>query len=524
MKICEALPLLASITGGYATVTDGEGRRIKTFDSSGRELEDYAGTVYELAAQSHRENRSLIGESQIVKGAQAWVLPVGPFVVSCSNVEKVKREQGLKRALEKALPLIARVAGGEAVLFDREGKRLASYNPDGTVNKEFLHKVSEAAKRAMELHEPVIGDSMSYPGAMAVRIPITRDYGMGFNNELAAKNNTKLYEEVKKFQYARYNFSDIIGESEVMRRVIDMGRHVARGMSTILIYGETGTGKELFAQAIHNASERSHKPFVAINCGALPASLIESNLFGYVEGAFTGAKRGGAPGIFEQAQEGTIFLDEISEMELNLQAKLLRVLQEKEVTRIGGDKPIPVNVRVLASTNKDLEKMVREGKFRSDLYFRLNVVELKIPPLRERASDIPHLVMHFIRKYNALLGKYVTDIEEEALEILVQYRWPGNVRELQNCIEHAINMVKDEQKISAGHLPPYIRRHFRVPAERGRAPVPRETLAETLARLEKEVIEKTLREVQFKKKEAAEILGISTTTLWRKMVQHGLQE
>src|SRR5690606_25568031 len=193
---------------------------------------------------------------------------------------------------------------------------------------------------------------------MAVRIPITRDYGVGFNNELAAKKNIKLYEEVKKFQYARYNFDDIIGPSEVMQRVIDLGRHVARGMSTILIYGETGTGKELFAQAIHNESERCHKPFVAINCGAFPASLIESSLFGYVEGAFTGAKRGGAPGIFEQAQEGTIFLDEISEMELNLQAKLLRVLQEKEVTRIGGNKPIPVDVRVLASTNKDLEQMV----------------------------------------------------------------------------------------------------------------------------------------------------------------------
>ena len=467
-RLCEALPLLASITGGFATVTDEEGRRIKTVDSSGRELKEYAGTVYELAAQSYRENRALIGESQIVQGAQAWVLPLGPYVISCSNVEKVKREQGLQRALEKALPLIARVAGGEAVLFDREGRRLASYNPDGTVNKEFLHKVSEAAKRAMELHEPVIGESMSYPGAMAVRIPITRDYGVGFNNELAAKKNIKLYEEVKKFQYARYNFDDIIGPSEVMQRVIDLGRHVARGMSTILIYGETGTGKELFAQAIHNESERCHKPFVAINCGALPASLIESSLFGYVEGAFTGAKRGGAPGIFEQAQEGTIFLDEISEMELNLQAKLLRVLQEKEVTRIGGNKPIPVDVRVLASTNKDLEQMVREGKFRSDLYFRLNVVQLKIPPLRERASDIPHLVMHFIRKYNALLGKYVTDIEEEALAILMQYSWPGNVRELQNCIEHAINMVKDEQKIAVGHLPSYLRRHLREQGEGGR--------------------------------------------------------
>lgn len=523
-KICEALPLMATITGGFATLTDSEGRRIKTFDSNGNELEEYVGTVYEMAAKSYRENRALIGESQIVKGAQAWVLPVGKYVISCSNVEKVSREQGLKKALEKALPLIARVAGGEAVIFDREGKRLASYNPDGTVNTEFLHKVSGAAKKAMELQKPVIGDSMSYAGAMAVRIPITQDYGIGFNNELAAKKNIKLYEEVKKFQYARYNFSDIIAESEAMKQVIEMARHVAHGTSTILICGETGTGKELFAQSIHNESERSNKPFVAINCGAFPSSLIESSLFGYVEGAFTGAKRGGSPGIFEQAQEGTIFLDEISEMELNLQAKLLRVLQEREVTRIGGDKPIPVNVRILASTNKDLAKMVREGKFRSDLYFRLNVVELKIPSLRERVADIPLLVMHFIRRYNALLGKYVADIDEEAMEILVRYTWPGNVRELQNSIEYAINMVKDEQKLSSRHLPPYILQNLHISSGHYRSEAPRETLDGILARTEKKVIEKTLQEVQFKKKEAAQILGISTTTLWRKMVQHGLQK
>lgn len=524
LRLIEGLPLLASITGGFATVTDGEGKRIKTFDSNGNELKEYEGTVYELAKRSYREQRALIGESQIAEGAQAWVLPVGPYVISCSNVEKVDREQRLKDALEKALPLIARVAGGEAVLFDREGKRLSSYNADGTVNKKFLHKVSEAAKKAMELNEPVIGESFSYPGAMAVRIPITADYGFGFNNELTAQKNSKLYEEVKKFQYARYNFSDIIAQSEKMKELIELARHVARGMSTILIYGETGTGKELLAQSIHNESERRNKPFIAINCGAIPSSLIESNLFGYVEGAFTGAKKGGSPGVFEQANEGTIFLDEISEMELNLQAKLLRVLQEREVTRIGGNKPIPINVRVIASTNKDLAKMVQEGKFRSDLYFRLNVVQLKVPPLRERVSDIPYLAMHFIRKYNSLLGKYVLDISEEALDVLKKYPWPGNVRELQNCIEHAINMVKDEQKLLLTHLPLYILHSVKADCEPSPGPASRETLETILARTEKEIIEKTLQEVDYKKKEAARLLGISTTTLWRKMVQYGLQK
>lgn len=538
--LLDALPLVARVTGGFATITDLHGRRIKTVNSYGEDIQSYRGAIYEMARKCAQEQRALIGPSQIVEGADAWAIPLGSYVISCSNVERVKREQGLQKELEKALPLIARVAGGEAVIFDREGKRLSSYNPDGTVNTEFLNKVSHAAKRAMQTNEPVIGDSFSYDGAMAVRIPITQNYGIGFNNELAAQKQKKLYEEVKKLQYARYNFSDIVGNSEVLNKTILRAKQIANSRSTILIYGETGTGKELFAQSIHNASERRDKPFVAINSGALPSSLVESCLFGYVDGAFTGAKKGGAPGAFEQADGGTIFLDEISEMELDTQAKILRVLQEQEVTRIGGRRPVRIDVRVLASTNKDLAKMVAENTFRSDLYYRLNVIQIKVPPLRERMSDIDLLVNHFILKYNVLLGKYILEVSEDALDILRRYNWPGNVRELQNCVEYAINMVKKEERIiMPHHWPPQIRQKVDSLIQNTDSVADSMldeisfsseynnkeglNLEQILNETEKKVIQQALLRVNNKKKEAAKMLGISTTTLWRKMQQYKLQ-
>jgi transcriptional regulator with PAS, ATPase and Fis domain len=336
----------------------------------------------------------------------------------------------------------------------------------------------------------------------------------------------KLMEEVQKFQYARYSFSDIVAEHEVITRVIHQAEQIADGTSTVLIGGETGTGKELFAQSIHNASERRNKPFVAINCGALPVSLIESTLFGYVDGAFTGAKRGGAPGAFEMADRGTIFLDEISEMEFNLQSRLLRVLQEREVTRIGGSKPVRIDVRVLASTNKDLGKLVEGNKFRNDLYFRLNVVQVNVPPLRDRLSDIPCLVEYFIRKYNSLLGKYVLEANKEALAVLQRYTWPGNIRELQNCVEHALNMVKrDERMIVPYHLPLYIRQNGKISPEEEKAFDPDGmTLESIMAQTERRVIETVLHKTDGRKKDAARILGISTTTLWRKIQALNLQE
>lgn len=521
------LPILAKTTGGYAVITDYEGRRISTFDYNGQEIPSLKGKIYELARKAALEGKPLVGSSQIVDLADAWALPLGNYVLSCSNVERLKSEQKLQESLKRALPMIAQVAGGEAVLFNEFGERISSYNSDGTERLELKGKVSKQALTAMKSQEPVVGKSFSVQGAMAVRIPITKNFGFGFNNEDTSKRQQKLYEEVKKLQNTRYTFEDIIGESEPLIKTKSMANFVANGISSILIYGDTGTGKELFAQSIHNASPRRAKPFVALNCGALPATLIESNLFGYEEGAFTGAKKGGSPGAFEQANGGTIFLDEISEMELGLQTKLLRVLQEREVVRIGGLKPKKIDVRVIASTNKDLNVLIAEGKFRQDLFYRLNVVQIKIPSLKERQGDIILLARYFMQKYNAAFGKAIEKIDPETIGILKNHNWPGNVRELQNCIEHAMNMVgRDTYELLPKHLPSYLRQESNSVKDAVVLEIKpgHLNLGDALRETEKKIIKEALEVVKYKKVKAARLLGISTTTLWRKIVEFGLDE
>lgn len=262
--------------------------------------------------------------------------------------------------------------------------------------------------------------------------------------------NIKEFDEVEKKQHkirkkligkghrAKYTFNDIIGNSELINECKSIAKRMAKSNSSILITGETGTGKELFAQAIHNESKRKIHQFVAVNCGALPVSILESELFGYEEGAFTGARKGGKLGLFELAHKGTIFLDEIGEMPLNLQMKLLRVLQEKEIMRIGSDRVINIDIRVIAATNKNLDKSIEENKFREDLYYRLKVLPLKIPPLRVRPEDILSLINYYKNKFN---GSF--KLNNEAKDILLKYNWKGNIRELRNFVEYFINLDKD---------------------------------------------------------------------------------
>ena len=256
------------------------------------------------------------------------------------------------------------------------------------------------------------------------------------------KDMQNIYNLVNKYigRTAKYTFNDIIGGSEEILRLKEQSKNIANSPSTVLIQGESGTGKELIAQSIHNNSDRRNKSFVAINCGAIPKSLIESELFGYEEGAFTGAKRGGCAGKFELANGGTLFLDEIGEMPLDMQVNLLRVLQEGCITRIGGNKCINVDVRIIASTNKNLKKEVEKGTFRDDLYYRLSVIPIDIPPLRERFGDIEILIQHFLEIKAIKLGKPMPKIKGNIYEKLLNYNWPGNVRELENCIENIVNM------------------------------------------------------------------------------------
>ncbi|MFZ7102785.1 MAG: sigma-54 interaction domain-containing protein [Peptococcaceae bacterium] len=518
-NLLEILPAIARITGGYAAVTDNQGRRIKTYDSQGQEIHYLKGMLFDLAKTAAQTGNFQTGFSQIIDSAELWALPLGDYVLAANNIERIQRDKDLKNSLIKALPFIARVAGGEAVLFDKEGRRLASIDYHGNVTERFIGSTSKAAKEAMATQKTVIGESMSVNGAIGVRIPITKDFGFGFNNEQSVQQEHKLIEEVKKFQYARYNFNDIIGESEAIKKTKSMASFIAKGISSVLIYGETGTGKELFAQAIHNNSERRSQPFVAINCGAIPASIIESYLFGYEGGSFTGAKKGGNSGAFEQANGGTIFFDEISEMDYNLQSKLLRVLQEREVMRIGSTRAIKIDVRIIAATNKNLVDLIKKAMFREDLFYRLNVVQIKLPTLRERIEDLPTLVKFFINKYNKLLGKFVTGIDIKAENLLISFHWPGNVRQLQNCIEYAMNMVDvNDSAIEVEHLPSYIQDSH---PKNIKMTFP--SLADVICKAEKEAIIKALHYTNGSKKETATILDISTTTLWRKICEHKIE-
>ncbi|MDI7248053.1 MAG: sigma 54-interacting transcriptional regulator [Bacillota bacterium] len=311
------------------------------------------------------------------------------------------------------------------------------------------------------------------------------------------------------------SFDDIYGASHQIRVAKDLAERAARSGSTVLLLGESGVGKEVFARAIHAASSRRGGPFVSVNCAAIPDNLMESELFGYVEGAFTGAAKGGKPGKFELASGGTIFLDEIGDMSLQLQAKLLRVLQTHKIERVGGTREIDVDVRVMAATNKDLKAMVEQGTFRLDLYYRLNVVTIRIPPLRERIEDIPLIISRSLAKLSARCPTKVTSVSPEALRILLDYDWPGNVRELENVLERALNLA-DGEVIEVEHLPEHV-----VSAARGasRLAVQRagEALDDVVARAEQEALLEALKATNNNRSRAAKKLGISRSAFYEKL-------
>lgn len=326
------------------------------------------------------------------------------------------------------------------------------------------------------------------------RLNMQLDY---YKNELYKANGTS------------YTLSSIVGETERIKTIKAKILKVADGNSTVLITGESGTGKELFAHSIHNASSRRIEPFVKVNCSAIPNDLAEAELFGYDQGAFTGARRDGKPGKFELADGGTIFLDEIGDMPLLLQGKLLRVIQEKEIERVGDTKTRKVDVRIIAATNKDLKRLVASGKFREDLYFRLNVIGLHIPPLRERRADIKGLAEHFIAKYNRAFSKQVSGISAAGLEALESYSWPGNIRELENIIERILNYV-DRDLIDLPDIPEEIKSHQNSPTG---------TTGQSLEMMELNAIKAALAKAQGNKSKAARLLGISRSKLYEKLAR-----
>jgi PAS domain S-box-containing protein len=321
---------------------------------------------------------------------------------------------------------------------------------------------------------------------------------------------------------SRYTFDEIVADSPVMQAAVEQAKRAAQTPATVLLRGESGTGKELFAHAIHNASNRRGGQFVRVNCAAIADTLLESELFGYVEGAFTGARRGGRRGLFEEAHGGTLFLDEIGEVSLGLQAKLLRVLQEKEIIRVGDSRPVSVDVRVIAATNAPLEDLISRGRLREDLYYRLNVLPLLIPPLRHRKEDIPRLLEHLIDRYNREYGRHVQAVDEDALAALLEYHWPGNVRELENIVGRAM--------IAMGFHDTVIRRRFLPPLGEGRktadTAAAEEAAAGTLAKavevIERATIVQALKRAEGNKTAAARRLGIAPRTLYYKLERYGL--
>lgn len=316
-------------------------------------------------------------------------------------------------------------------------------------------------------------------------------------------------DELSRVNRAKYNFNDIVVKNSEMKNVEILAKKAAYTNSNVLIRGESGTGKELYAHSIHNLSSRSNKPFVKMNCAAIPEDLLESELFGYDSGAFTGAKKGGKIGKFEVADQGTIFLDEIGDMPLHMQAKLLRVIQEREIERIGSNKPVKIDTRIIAATNRNIEKMIEEKKFRLDLYYRLNVVTISIPPLRKRIDDIQPLSKIFINKYKTRYLKKVDSISEPALLKLKKYSWPGNIRELENVIERAINIMENETVVKSKHLPVEISGIFDMDDIT--------PLKEIIHEAETKAIIQCLEMVNFNKTKAAKLLGLSRVTFYEKL-------
>jgi PAS domain S-box-containing protein len=474
-----------------------------------------------------------------VRGAVAVFRDITELKNLSSTVSDLWNVRSLLEAVLDSTSDAISVADGQGnnIIVNPAYTRITGLPPEAVIGRhvtvdiaegESMHmKVLETGKPVKNVHmkvgpakkEVVVNVAPIYiDGDIRGSVGVIRDISevIALTEELA--HAKKLIRQLK----ARYTWDDIIGNSPAIELAKEQAKRAAETPATVLLRGESGTGKELFAHAIHNASSRKKGQFVRINCAALSENLLESELFGYEEGAFTGAAKGGKRGLFEEASRGTIFLDEIGEISLALQNKLLRVLQEKEVTKVGSALPLPIDLRVIAATNANLEQKVKDGSFREDLYYRLNVLPIQIPPLRDIKTDIPFLAGHIVYKLNQSYGREVLKISEEAMKVLRDYNWPGNVRELENVVGRAmINMRLNEKVIETEHLPllgyEKLNQAF-FAAEKGSL----RTLAQAVSEAERSAIARALFEAGGNREKAAEHLDTALRNLYYKIKKYGI--
>jgi len=451
-------------------------------------------------------------------------------------------------SLDMAMQMLQKLDG--CALTDRDGKYI--YVSENWLKLTGMDRETALSKRAWEIvpetklgvvlktRKPILGEVVEIRGVKVFTSywPITKEEELigvfvcvimnGMENAL---NFTKKVnqlsrqldyykEELKQLQSAKYGIDNIIGNSLAVKKLKEQIISAARSNSTVLIEGETGSGKELIAHAIHNLSPRNKARLIRVNCSAIPSDLMESEFFGYEEGSFTGAKKGGKPGKFELAYGGSLFLDEVNQLPLTMQPKFLRVLQEQEFERVGGKDSIAIDVRIIAATNVSLEKMIEEGIFREDLFYRLNVIKILVPPLRERKEDIPLLVKSLLEKLNQKLGMTITTVDDAVIDLFMSYNWPGNIRELQNVLESAMNRAWGDS-LELQHLENLnkINKQKQMIRVLHRKDV---FLRDMKAELEHQAIVEALQKSNGNKVKAARQLGISRTVLYKKLGRYNL--
>jgi transcriptional regulator with PAS, ATPase and Fis domain len=450
-------------------------------------------------------------------------------------------EESLQESTLAMLQALVRLSGGTASIADRKGRYRYRVDRDGSVMPLRDVHGSGLVREVVHTRCPQWNENES-SGDLRVAFPVgdwtveivgrlrpkglERAVSLGTVSELVRGLDRPAFSGRKDPEVARrcrdlgarYHWDDIIGDSPAITKAVARGKAAARGNAPVFLVGESGTGKELFAQAIHNDSPRHHGPFVAINCSALPETLVDSTLFGYIDGTFTGASKGGRAGAFEQANGGTLLLDEITEMNVDLQGKLLRVLQEREVCRIGSVKPIPLDLRIVVTSNRDLQRQLRAGHFREDLYYRLNVIDIHLPPLRDRREDVPAIASRLLECLGRSAEHSGYTLHPQALQWLVEQPWPGNIRELGNVLERAVSLAEGDM---------LFRRHLEhmeeLPGQSCQTPESAvgELLSQRVAHTEEASIRDALRRNSGHRGKTAAELGISVTTLWRRMRRFG---